>query len=91
MASHHQPRVVKLHRGVAPIDERRIARAMNDPDAILRRLDGVPSHVEIRPVSLLERIADAMESERALFAYLGFVGGCFVTVALAYVWARIGL
>jgi len=36
---------------------------------------------------LLDRIANALGSERFLFIEIGFVIGCFTTVGLAFVWS----
>jgi hypothetical protein len=41
--------------------------------------------------STLDRIADALGSRMFLPVYLGFVAGCFFTVAMAWVWVRVGL
>ncbi len=39
------------------------------------------------PPSTLERIGDALAGPLFLPVYLGFVAGCFTTVALAFVWS----
>jgi hypothetical protein len=36
---------------------------------------------------LFERIGEALANDRFLDRYMGFVGGCFFTVGLAYVWS----
>lgn len=39
--------------------------------------------------STLDRIADALDSPKALAFYLGFLAGCFATVLTAAIWGTL--
>ena len=95
--------IVHLHRKPVPhrqagvaepfkqfLEPSELARATRDAGmeaAINERLNRA-SHRVIRP-SLGDRIAGALESERAFFFYLGTYFGCLLTATLAYFWSRV--